>query len=87
LVDFDVPEGLDAKPESRQRRVPRTVLLGLVVAAMLGPVGFDHQAVLQTGEVDDESADRHLPTEVEAGWSELAENNPELRLLPRHLLA
>jgi hypothetical protein len=86
-VDVRIPITPHAKPLLKEDRIAMTISLGPIWETMLSTVDLDNEPMLQAGEVDDISSNRHLTAKMKPGRAQGAQCDPEFRLLRGHALA
>jgi len=86
-VHLVVPEAKHAKAFCCENSLPRPVPESMSVPRVLTAIDFHDHPRLETREVDDETADRHLPAEVQALLAQRSQPEPQLRFLTGQALA
>jgi hypothetical protein len=72
-----VPESQDLESLASQQFIPTGIVSDLSIFGMPPAVEFDHQAAIETDEVEDVASERRLSPEVETFGSQLPQANPE----------
>ncbi len=75
--DLVVPEAEDPEATPAQLEVPRSVTH---IFGVLAAIDFHNQVMLEAGEIDDGTTDRHLPAELEAVQPAIAQPIPQAHL-------
>jgi hypothetical protein len=83
-VDVGVPKSQSTEASTQQDRVPHRVMVDLArIVCMLATIQLNDEPLLEADEIEIESKERRLPTEVKAFGSEQAQLQPKLRFLFR----
>ena len=83
-VDVRVPDPDRAKTRPAKHRVTHGVVIGLRAFGVLASVNFDNQTLPEADEIEIESEQRRLSTEMESLRAHLPKLNPETDFLRRH---
>ena len=70
VVQASVPEPENLEPFPREDTVPHPVVIGLALRCMVRAVEFNHQAAIETDEIQEIALERRLTTEVESVGAE-----------------